>query len=450
MNKIFLVFFIMFLLFPIYAQESDDWYADEQSASSASDAVDSETKQSEAKSEGSFFISGGVKTGLLVKNSDFGGALNSLASSEELTLHFASFENRARNGEAWLNTGYSGSIEGIGKFGLQMSMWAHGDLKTFNDTLHLGDHFLWANFIDDRLRFIGGQGGGAPISSGGWINADWLSYPGLRFFWVDPSGLSAGLIFPDPAETGIKPVNYLSLLGAGISFKHKNWHISAQFDNSPIYDDTESNYYGGLHRPDEQDPIGQAGNVAVGFGVENLYKGKGDLVIEAMINNLGEKEEEGRGEYTISPVSTSFALKTGCPFTDSIYAEIKGKYTIRQGDDPDFDNALQAIYWGKLEFEPYISFQPLNHLVFQIAVYGAIYFNSYYLALDASPTTTQFKAGQVPGYSPLKDYLSPYEIIAKPKVSLKLPGIDIDFGYYGTFSRDHVDNIIYIDFRWMF
>jgi len=447
MKKFLLAFLILFVLFPIYAQYSEAERSENQNETTA---ADKKAPRPALFSEGSFFLSGGVKTGILIRNRDFGGALNTLASSEDLTLHFASYENNARNGEAWFNVGYSGAIERICKFGLQIGMWAHGDIKSFDDALHIGDHFLWANFFDDRLRFIGGQGGGTPISSGGWIGADWLGYTGLRLFWVDPIGISVGIIFPDPDEYGIKPVNYLSLLGAGISYKHKNWWISAQFDNSPIYDDSESNYYGGLHRPDEQDPIAQAGNLAVSFGIENLYKGKGHLVIEAMVNNLGEDEEEGRGDYTISPVSSTFALKTGWPITDAIYLELKGKYTMKQGDAPDFTKATQAVYWGKLEFEPYFCFQPFSHLAFELAFYGAIYINSYYLALDASPTSIPFKAGQVPGHPPLLDYLSPYELSIKPKISLKLPGIDIGLGYAGTFSRDHVKNIIYIDFRWMF
>jgi len=453
MKKIFLAFLIVFVLFPIYAQNSGAEQPEQEAAAESNAREASARKVSgNLKYEGSFLVSGGVKTGLLIRNSDFGGKLNGLALGEEhsypLTLHFASYENSARNGEAWLNIGYSGAIENVGKFGLQMGIWAHGDIKSFDDALHLGDHFLWANFFNDRLRFIGGQGGGSPISSGGWIGANWLSYTGLRLFWVDPIGISAGIIFPDPKEDGIKPVNYLALLGAGISYKHKNWFISGQFDNSPIYDDSESNYYGGLHRPAEQDPIAIAGNIAVGFGIEKLYKGKGELVIEAMVNNLGEDEIEGRGsDYTISPVSTTFAFKTGSPIKDLFYIEAKAKYTMKQGDNSDFTG---AVYWGKFEFEPFFSFKPLSILDLQVGVYGAIYINSYYLALDASPTSIPFKAGQVPGHSPLLDYLSPYEISVKPKISLKLPGIDIDFGYTGTFSRDHVKNIIYLDFRLMF
>ena len=395
-------------------------------------------------------VSGGVKTGIMIKNRDFGGKLGNLALGPEykypLTLFFASQENEARNGEGWLNFGYSRENEGIGKFGLQLGLWAHGNINAFEDLVHLGDHYLWANFFDDRLQFIGGQGGGTPISSRGWINADWLSYTGLRFFWVDPIGLSAGINFPDPGGEGIKPVNYFSLLSAGVSYKHSSWWLSAQFSNSPIYDDSESNYYGGLHRPAEQDPIAMAGNIALGAGVDNLYAGKGFLVLEGLVTNLGEDEIEGLGDYTISPVSTSFALKTGWPIIEEFYAEIKGKYTFRQGDNENF---TKVINWGKVEIEPYISFQPFAHLSFHVALNGTFYINSYYLALDWEQVY-RFDAGQAPGYAPLLDYLSPYQFTVKPGISFRLAGVDVDLGYNGSFSRDHVENTMYIDFRWMF
>jgi len=395
-------------------------------------------------------FSGGVKTGIMMQNRDFGGKLGNLALGPEhkfpLTLFFASQENGARNGEGWLSFGYSWNNEGIGSFGLRMGFWAHGDINNFSDIMHLGDHYLWAYFFNEKLRFIGGQGGDTPIKSGGWINADWLGYTGLRFFWVDPIGLSVGINFPDPGAAGIKPVNYLSLLSAGASYKYNNWLISLQFSNSPIYDDTESNYYGGLHRPEEQDPIAMAGNIAFGTSFDKLYGGKGFLAIEGLFSNLGEDDLEGLGEYTISPVSSSFAVKTGYPFLDKFYVELKGKYTLKQGDN---DNFSKAIYWGKLELEPYFSYQPFDFLSFHLAVYGAFYINSYYLALDWNQVY-RFNAGQVPSYNPLLDYLSPYQITVKPKVNFKLSGIDIDLGYEGSFSRDHTENTVFIDFRWMF
>jgi len=395
-------------------------------------------------------IGGGVKTGILVKNLDYGGKLGNIALGPDnkypMTLYFASYENNALNGEGWLNASYSLNADRIGKFGLALGLWAHGDIKEFKDVVHLGDHYVWANFFDDRLRFIGGQGGGAPISSGGWINADWLSYTGFRFFWVDPIGLSVGINFPDPGWEGIKPANYFSLLGAGVAYKNDRWSISVQFDNSPIYDDSESNYYGGLHRPDDQEPIGQKGNIAVGVGVEKLYGGKGFLVIDSLFTNLGADEEQGRGDYTISPIQMAFALKTGWPITDRIYAEIKAKYTISKGDADDYMSAEAPAIWGKLETEPYFSFQAFPNIGFNLSVYTALYINSYYLALPVQG----FDVGQVPGYGPLLDYLSAYYVTIKTGVTFKVGGAEVVAGYAGSFSRDHTENNIYLDCKWSF
>jgi hypothetical protein len=385
----------------------------------------------------------------LIKNSDFGGELGNHATNPDdkyMRLYFASYENQARNGEGWLSIGYTHVHEGFGKYGVQLGLWAHGDVETYSDIVHLGDHYVWANFFNDCLRFIGGQGGGTPISSGGWINADWLSYTGLRVFWVDPIGISAGINFPDPGKDEIKPVNYLSLLAAGISYKYQDWSISVQFDNSPIYDDSASNYYGGLHRPADQDPIGQAGNIAFGTGFDKLYGGKGFLTIEGLFSNLGEDEEDGIGDYKISPIKSTFALKTGYPITKQLEAEIKGKYTISRGDAADFSG---AVTWGKLEVEPYLSFQTVEYLRFFLSFYGAFYFNSYYLALDWD-NVYKFNAGQVPGYGPLLDCLSAYFMKVKPGVSFSFSGVSMDLGYEGAFSRDHIENTFFIDFKWSF
>ena len=425
MKKFLLVFVSVLVLFPIYAMDVGS----------------------------GFSVGGGVKTGLLVKNSDYGNKLGTIAGIDEkypMSLYFASNENQAYNGVGWLTFAYSHQAESVGTFGLQLGMWANGSLKEYQDILHMGDHYLWANFFDNRLRFIGGQGGGTPISSGGWLNADWLSYTGLRFFWVDPIGLSIGVKFPDPGRDGIKPVNYFTMLGAGAGFKYENFFVSVLFDNSPIYDDSDSNYYGGLHRPDEQDPIAVKGNIAFGAGMEKLYGGKGMVAVEGLFTNLGEELiESGNGEkYHLSPIVSTFALKTGYPVTDALYAEVKGKYTIRQGDNED---ATGVANWGKFEFEPYISFKPFNLFTIHMAVYGAVYINSYYLALKPGDRIPGgFEPGQVPGHSPLLDYLSPYELSIKPKISLNLSGVDIDLGYSGSFSRDHVENTVYLDFRWQF
>jgi len=316
----------------------------------------------------------------------------------------------------------------------------------------MGDYFVYAKFFDDHFQFIGGQGGGSPISSGGWLGANWLSYTGLRFFLNDMMGISAGIKLPDPGSEGIKPVEYLTMLGAGVKYQHSNWFLSLQFDNSPIYDDSETSYYGGLRRPAEQQAVGVAGNIAFGAGVQNLYKGKGDLVFEALVTNLGEENIEGRGRteaYTYSPIHATLALKTGFPLGDQFYAEIKGKYTMNQGDSADLD---RAVLWGKAEIEPYISFKPFNHFTVDLAVYYALYVNSYYLAID----TKGYSAGQVPAHNldqdpnQIGDYLSPYQISIKPKINFNLTGVNVDFGYNGTFSRDHVNNTIFLDFRWSF
>lgn len=395
-------------------------------------------------------LGGGVKTGLELKNRDYGGKLGDIALSAELapTLYFASHENDARNGEGWLNTGYS-RAEDWGKWGLQLGIWAHGNIEQFEDALHLGDHYAWANFYEDRFRFIGGQGGGTPISSGGWINADWLSYTGLRFFWVDPSGISLGINFPDPGDDELKPVNYLSMIMAGASYRYNNWWISLQFDNSPVYDDSDANYNGGLHRINA-DPIAEAGNVAFGVGLDTIYNGSGFFAFDGLVTNLGEDEREGRGNYKVSPVQTVLALKAGYPVTGTLYTELKGKYTISHGDNDD-DSA--AVYWGLAEIEPYASYQAFEHIKFDLAVYGAFYINSYYLALEyssGSAAANQILPGQVPGYSWLLDYLSPYYFKIKPGVTFSLGGFEVVLGYEGGFSRDHVENTLFIDSRWSF
>jgi hypothetical protein len=389
-------------------------------------------------------IGGGVKTGLEVKNRDYGGKLGDAAPGEELspTLYFASHENESRNGEGWFTLDYSSPQEDWGSWGLRLGAWAHGNLEKFDDVLHLGDHYLWANFLDDRLQFKGGQGGGTPITSGGWINADWLSYTGLRLFWVDPAGFAVGINFPAPEED-IKPVNYLSTVMIGALYKPGNFWLSLQFDNSPIYDDSEANYYGGLHRRADQEPIAEAGNVAFGIGVDNLYGGKGLLAFDGLVTNLGKDELKGVGSYKITPVETILALKTGYPFTDEVYAELKGKYTISQGDNED--NTASA-YWGKMEFEPYVHYQAFDFLRFHLSIYGALYINSYYLDQDVLGVTK----GQVAGYSSLLDYLSAYYITFKPGATFSFGGAEVVLGYEGGFSRDHVENTVYVDLRWSF
>ena len=446
MKKFLLSFLIVFVLFPIYAQDVEliDNGAQESQSSQAQKAE--EPKADLQKIESGFYLNGGVSTGILIRHTDTGGDLGTIAKPSVNSLHFASYNNYARNGVGWLNASGRWTVKDVGKFGAQVGMWAHGDINNTDNSIRMGDNFVWGNFFEDQMRVIVGQGGGTPISSGGWIGADWLSYTGLRVFGVFPFGLSIGLKLPDPGEEGITPVNYLTMLGAGISFGQGNWFITLQFDNRPVYDDSETSYYGGLRRPAEQAPIGIAGNAAASFGVNNLYAGKGDLVIEALVTNLGEDNIDGRGDYTYSPIAAAFALKTGIPIGNHVYLELKGKGTINQGDSADL---AYAEYWGKVEVEPYISFKPLNHLTFDLAAYIAFYINSYYLAYDYS-IQNEFKSGQVPGYDPLLDYLSPYQLTVKPRVIFNIPGVEVLFGYAGSFSRDHVDNTVYLDFRWSF
>jgi len=477
MKKIAVVFLLgAFALFQAQAQETeDDFPMPETTETATVDAdapapgnglFDQDTPEAEGEAgddirariqAAGFYVGGGVRTGLLIRHRDFGGRLGNIATGPgqkyPMTLYFASYQNNARIGEAWVNLGYSWDVEDIGTFGFRMGLWAHGGtVGAFQDTVHLGDRFVWANFLDNRLRFVGGQGGGSPISSGGWINANWLSYTGLRFFWVDPSGLSLGIILPDPGEEGISPVNYLTMLGAGASFRQDNWWVSLQIDNSPIYDDTDGNFYGGLRRPAEQEPIAMAGNIALGMGVTDLFDGRGFVTVECMFVNLGEEAEAGLGNYTISPVSTVFALRVGYQITDYVSAELRGRFTMRQGDPSDFMTATQAVHWGRLEVEPHVRFAPFDNLRFDLSLNWTMFINSYYLALDTTTAVSgfMFSAGQVPGFPPLLDFLSPFQATVRPRVVFNLAGMEMTLGYTGIFSRDQVNNTMFLDFRWMF
>jgi hypothetical protein len=390
-------------------------------------------------------ISGGVKTGFQIKNSDYSGKLEGLSHGKEypLTLFFASSENDAYNGEGWLTFGYS-----VEKWGLKLGAWSHGDIKKYEDTLRLGDHYFWANFFDNRLRLIGGQGGGTLISSGGWINADWLSYTGLRLFWVDPSGFSVGVNFTAPEASGIKPADYLSTIMFGVKYDAGTFWLTGIVANNPIYDDSEANYDGGLH--DRGAKIAQSGNIAFGIGAP-LMDGRLNLAFDSMITNLGEEDaaSNGTGSYKISPVETTLALKGGFSVTEKIYAELKVKYTISQGDNAD--NTGSAT-WGRFAIEPYASYKLSDLIKLQFSFNLTWYINSYYLALDASPVASiPLKAGQVPPYSWAFDYYSKYQLTIEPSAVFSLfSGGSIVTGYKGSFSRDHAENSIYIDFRWSF
>ncbi|MDR2701606.1 MAG: hypothetical protein LBB72_04165 [Spirochaetaceae bacterium] len=397
-------------------------------------------------------IGGGVKSGILVKNSDYTGKLGGLAHGDKypMTLYFASQDNEAYKGEGWLNFGYDSE-----NWGLNLSLWSHGNLKEYDDAVHLGDHFLWANFLDNRLRFIGGQGGGTPISSGGWLNADWLGYTGLRLFWVDPVGFSIGINFPDPDNgsnaQGIKPVTYLSTIMFGASYRYDNFWVSVVFDNNPIYDDSKANYDGGLHRDPEAEPIAQSGNIGFGIGVDNIFGGKGALVFDGMVTNLGEDDimSTGTKAYKISPIKTALALKAAYPVTDPLYVELKAKYTMNQGDN---ENNTASVAWGKLEIGPYVSYTVIDNLKFELAVNYAFYLNSYYLALNVSPVAGSqiLQAGQAAPYPWAFDYYSQWQLSVKPAIVYSFSGATFLMGYNGDFSRDHVQNTMYIDCRWSF
>jgi len=401
---------------------------------------------------GGFSLGGGVKTGILVKNSDYTGELGKLAHSDKypLTLYFASQDNEAYKGEAWLNFGYSAE-----QWGLNLSFWSHGDLKNFDDTVHLGDFYMWANLLDGRFRFFGGQGGGTPISTGGWLNADWLGYTGLRAFWVDPLGFSIGINFPDPydgVKTGIKPVTYLTTIRYGASYQYKKFFVSLMFDNNPIYDDTEANYDGGLHRPPDVDPIAQKGNIGFGLGLDKIFAGKGALIFDGMVTNLGEDDipSGGNRNYGISPIKTILALKAAYPVIDPVYVELKAKYIISQGDNADY---TASTTWGKLEVEPYASYQIIGNLKFELKVNIGIFFNSYYLAQNISSPVAGFpnlSAGQNGPHSWAYDYYSQWQILAEPAFVFNFAGASMIFGYKGDYSRDHVQNSMFIDFRWEF
>jgi hypothetical protein len=391
-----------------------------------------------------FSLGGGVKTGLEIKNSDYAGSLEGVAHSKEypLTLYFASHENDSHIGEGWLNMDYAAP-----QWGAHLGVWAHGDLKSFDDVLHLGDLYLWAKLLDDRLQFTGGKGGGTPITSGGWLGADWLGYDGLRVFWVDPLGFSLGINFSNPGSDGIKPVDYLASIMYGAKYEAERWWVSLMFDNNPIYDDSEANFDGGLHRDPDATPIGQAGNIAFGIGVNNIFAGKGSLAFDGIVANIGEDDKAGLGpgtaNYKISPVDVILALKGGYPVTPKIYTELKAKYTIKHGDNGDYQHSTT---WGQLQIEPYGSYQAFDFLKLELSFNITSYFNSYYLAEDVSTLS----AGWAPADPTVGDYASKYQFKLGPALVFQFHGCLIALGYEGIFSRDHLENVAYIDLRWSF
>jgi hypothetical protein len=265
---------------------------------------------------------------------------------------------------------------------------------------------------------------------------------------VDPSGFSVGVNFTAPEAQGIKPVDYISTVMVGVKYDAGTFWLTGMLANSPIYDDSEANYDGGLH--DRGEKIAQTGNIAFGVGAP-LIDGRLNLAFDCMITNLGEEDaaSNGTGNYKISPVETTLALKGGFSFTEKIYAELKAKYTINQGDNAD-DTGSTA--WGRFAIEPYASYQLLDFIKVQFSFNLTWYINSYYLALDVSPVANRLlKAGQAPPYPWAFNYYSGYQLTIEPSAVFSLfSGGSIVAGYKGSFSRDHVENSIYIDFRWTF
>jgi hypothetical protein len=398
-----------------------------------------------------FSLGGGVKTGLEIKNSDYTGKLEGAGHAEEYpaTLYFASRDNEAYNGEGWFSFTYRGELNSA-TWGLGLGGWAHGDLKNYENAFHLGDHYLWANFFEDRFQLIGGEGGGTPINTGGWLNADWLSYRGIRLFYISSFGLSLGLNFVDPGSDGIKPVEYLTTIMLGAKYEYEGFWVSILLDNNPVYDDSDANYDGGLHgyRP----LIGQAGNLGIGVGKKNLYAGVGLAALDMIIANLGEDHITSslNPAYVYSPVEITAALKAGYPWFDGkLYTELKAKYFIKQGDNADITG---PAVWGLLTIEPYVSYEILPGLKAEVSVTPNLYINSYYLALDLTPNASgvKYTGGQIPAIEAVGDYASTYTFSMNPKFSYTFGGAVFILGYEGIFSRDHVENIFYIDCRWAF
>ncbi|GHV89153.1 hypothetical protein AGMMS50267_15130 [Spirochaetia bacterium] len=407
-------------------------------------------------------ISGGVKTGVLLKKSDFSGKLDDHKTTDPgtgevhedeypFTLYFASRESEAYNGEGWLSFNYTGEIDWA-SWGVNLGAWAHGDLKGANNTFYLGDHNLWANFFDDQFQIKAGEGGGTPIGSGGWLGTDWLGYRGIRLFWVSSFGLDLGINFVDPGLEGFRPaVDYLAQIMLGAQYRIGDFKVALIWDNNPIYDDSETDLNGGRHRDPDARPVGEAGNLGFGVSYNNIYGGKGNLALDGTVVNLGGTNipTKGTGSYTYSPIEMTFALKTGYPFLDdALNAEFKTRYNMRQGDNAD-DTA--AAIWGKLEFEPYVSYTLFGFLKFELALNTASYFNSYYLSASVTPFAIRsLEEGQIAKYPWAAPYGSRYQITLKPAVVLTVGGGEIHLGYERNFSKYHTENIIYLDFRWAF
>jgi hypothetical protein len=173
-----------------------------------------------------------------------------------------------------------------------------------------------------------------------------------------------------------------------------------------------------------------------------------------MVTNLGEEDKPTIGSlgnnYKVSPVETTLAFKGGYSFAEKFYTELKAKYIISKGDNSD--NTAAAV-WGRLAVEPYFSYQMVDFVKFQFLVNITTYFNSYYLALETSPPggPGAIPPGQVPSYPSALDYYSQYQLSVEPSIVFSVfKGGTIVAGYQGDYSRDHIRNNMYVDFRWSF
>jgi hypothetical protein len=394
-----------------------------------------------------FSLGGGVKTGFLMRSTKYSGTLADATKERPLAIYYASEENETYGGEGWLDFDYSGEF-----WGLHLGLWAHGDMEAFDGNLGLGDRYLWADFFSHRLQLKGGQGGGTPISTGGWLNADWLGYPGIRLFWVDPLGFSIGLNFTDPGPGGLSPEDYITTIMLGAQFRNDHFWVTFVADNNPIFDNTDADHYGGLHYVTDPDRIGESANIAFGAGVNNLYGGRGVLAFDGMVSNINvdPRWSNSPNRYEIYPLSTTLSIKTGSPIVLSeLYGEVKAKYNFKQGENSD--NTATAT-WGKLEIEPYISYQVLEKLKLEFAINMTYYINSYYLAYEKTFNTAigKLPEGQIPAYREAGPYASIYQVFVKPALIFNYGGGTIVFGYKGTYSADHRENTVYLDLRWTF
>jgi hypothetical protein len=240
----------------------------------------------------------------------------------------------------------------------------------------------------------------------------------------------------------------------GVKYEYRGIWGTLMFDNNPIYDDSDANYDGGLHYYDYsyRPLIGQAGNLGLGVGMNGVYAGDGMIALDMIVANLGEDHVTSsvNSGYKYSPVEITAALKTGYPWLGGkLYTEFKAKYLVRRGDNADFTG---PAVWGLFTLEPYFSYEILPGFKAELSVTPNFYINSYYLALDATPNASgvKYTAGQIAPAAAVGDFASTYTCSVNPKLNFGIGGATVVLGYEGTFSRDHVENTVYVDMRWAF